>query len=226
MKRRSPTNAAVPESGVTIVFDLDKVRSFTRRQLVARVGMAAGVTALTSATVSMLSPFGAAFASGPARSPSTKNNMTPEIKLVDAYNTWFLGGEYAGDMEKLKAGLPKYITNETVLHEAVSLPWGGTIIGYEGWVRLCQTTDPIFEKLSSLLEISVPQYYQHRNVVLHEVTMTIRPTKVAPEPFIMGIIEKYTIENGRIKQIDEFYADTASFLDRLSVLGVLAERKK
>jgi hypothetical protein len=226
MKRRSPTDATAPETGVMTVCDLDKDPSFTRRQLFARTGMAAAAIVLTSATVSMLSPFGAAFASGSGQSPSTKSKMSPDIKLVDDYNTWFLGGEYAGDMEKLKAGLPKYITNETVLHEPVSLPWGGTIIGYEGWVRLCQTTDPIFEKLSSLLEISVPQYYQHRNVVVHEITMTIKPTKVAPEPFIMGILEKYTIENGRIKQIDEFYADTASFLDRLSVLGMLPERKK
>jgi hypothetical protein len=28
----------------------------------------------------------------------------------------------------------KYITDETVLHEATSLPWGGTMVGYDGWV--------------------------------------------------------------------------------------------
>jgi hypothetical protein len=205
---------------------LDGNRGISRRQLFARASKIVAATALTSAAPSLLAPFGAAIASSTAQSRPAKNTVTPEIKLVDDYNTWFIGGAYAGDMEKLKAGLPNYITNETVLNEASSLPWGGRIVGYEGWVRLCQTTDPIFEKLSSLLEISTPQYYQRGNIVLHEVTMTIKPTKAAPGPFIMGVVEKYKIEGGRIKQIDEFYADTASFLDRLLILGVLPDRKR
>jgi hypothetical protein len=226
MKRRLPTDIPGSGTGPMTVCELAKDRHITRRQLIGKAGIVVASAALTSGTVGLLTPFGAAFAATSAQSQGKKTPMSPEIKLVDDYNTWFLGGAYAGDMEKLKAGLRNYITNETVLHEPASLPWGGTIVGYEGWVRLCQITDPIFEKLSSSLEISAPQYYQHRNVVLHEVTMTIKSIPVAPEPLVMGILEKYTVENGRIKQIDEFYADTASFLARLSALGVLPERRK
>jgi hypothetical protein len=152
---------------------------------------------------------------------STRAAMTPEVKLVDDYNTWFIGQLFAGDEEKLKAGLSQYITNQTILHEAVSLPWGGTMVGYDGWVRLTRLSDPIWEKVSSILDVSRPTYYQHGNVVLHEVTMTIKATKAAPEPFVMSIVEKFTIENGRIKQIDEFYADTAALLKRFRVLNAI-----
>jgi hypothetical protein len=56
--------------------------------------------------------------------------------------------------------------------------------------------------------------------------LTIKPSKEAPEPFVMGVIEKYTVENGRVKQIDGFYADTASFLERLAILRALPNRKR
>jgi hypothetical protein len=220
-------NLMEAEFATTLTADcgLGEDRHISRRQLFQRAGNLVAVSALASATVSILAPFGVAIASSPAQSRPKRNTMTREIKLVDDYNTWFLGGAYQGDMEKLKTGLSKFITDDTVLHEPASLPWGGTIVGYEGWVHLCETMDPIFEKLSSLLELSTPLYYQHNSVVLHERTMTIKPTKGAAQPFVMGVVEKYTISGDRIKQIDEFYADTAGFLDRLSVLAILPERK-
>jgi hypothetical protein len=53
--------------------------------------------------------------------------------------------------------------------------------------------------------------------------MTIKATKEAPNPFVMSIIERYTVENGRIKQIDEFYADTAALLARFRTLKAIAD---
>ena len=152
------------------------------------------------------------------------HTLTPEVKLVDDYNTWYAGGAYAGDMDKLKAGLTQYITNDTVLHEAISLPWGGTTVGYDGWVHFSQTVAPIFEKIASYLEVSDPLYYQRGHIVIRESTVTIKGTQAAPQPFVMGLIEKFTIENGRIKQIDSYFQDTAGFLDRLAVLGAIQQR--
>ena len=151
--------------------------------------------------------------------------LTPEVKLVDDYNTWYAGGAYAGDMDKLKAGLTQYITNQTVLHEANSLPWGGTTVGYDGWVHFSQTVAPIFEKIASYLEVSDPLYYQRGHIVIRESTVTIKGTPAAPQPFVMGLIEKFTIENGRIKQIDSYFQDTAGFLDRLAALGAIPRGK-
>lgn len=167
---------------------------------------------------------GAAAASG--EHAADPQSMPPQVKLVDDYNAWFLGEGFEGDLAKLKAGLPQYITDKTVLHEAASLPWGGTMVGLEGWARLTRIAGPIFGKISSLLDVSKPQYYRRGNVVIREITMTIKPSPGAPQPFVMGLIEKYTVANGRIVQIDEFYADTAGLLERLGVLGAIPDSKK
>jgi len=155
----------------------------------------------------------------------TVHQQTPEVKLVDEYTTWFVGGAYAGDMDKLKAGLTKYITDKTVLHEAASLPWGGTMVGYDGWVHLSQTVTPILAKIDSYFNEGDPVYYQRGHIVIRETTVTIKSTPAAPQPFVMGLIEKFTIENGRITQIDEFFQDTAGLLERLTVLGAIPAPK-
>jgi hypothetical protein len=177
-------------------------------------------TAITIAAATLalcaLAPLGAGAA----------DTMTPEVKLVDDYNTWFLGDGQSADETTLRSELKKYITSKTVLHEVASLPWGGTMVGFDGWVRLGHKTAPIVQKIGDLIEISSLKYYQNGKVVIHEITMTIKGTKEAPEPFVMGIMEKYTVENGKIAQIDEFFADTASFLHRLAVLGALPDKKK
>src|SRR6266852_5549167 len=96
------------------------------------------IIAAAALTACFLLPLDVTCAAAAVRTDAKSHAMTPEVKLVDDYNAWFLGGAYAGDMDKLKAGLPKYITNETVLHEVASLPWGGTMVGYAGWVRLSE----------------------------------------------------------------------------------------
>ena len=180
----------------------------------------AALFVMLAAALLTLGNFGRAAAASAAK----VHTLTPEVKLVDEYNTWYAGGAYAGDMDKLKAGLTQYITNETVLHEATSLPWGGTTVGYDGWVHFSQTVAPIFEKIASYLEVSDPLYYQRGHIVIRESTVTIKGTQAAPQPFVMGLIEKFTIENGRIKQIDSYFQDTAGFLDRLAVLGAIQQR--
>ena len=164
----------------------------------------------------------AACGGAPTIAAAAGQSMTPEVRLVDDYNAWFIaGGAYKGDLDVMKAGLPRYITDQTVLHEAASLPWGGTMVGYDGWVRLCRISAPIWGVIAPHMVMSDQHYYQRGNVVLHELTVTVLPTDAAPEPFTMGILEKYTIANGRIRQIDEFYSDTSEFLKLLGRVGAL-----
>ena len=147
---------------------------------------------------------------------------SPEVKLIDDYNYWFIvQGAYRGDIAAVRARLPQYITNQTVLHEAESLPWGGVMVGYDGWARLCQISGPIWGAIDKSLSMSGAHQYQQGNVVINEITVTIVGTKASPKPFVMAIMEKYTVENGRIARIDEFYSDTAGFLTQLRLLGAL-----
>ena len=188
----------------------DGARRGSLRSLTRLVGLAA-VTSVV-ATPGMLL----------AQPPAAADTRSPEIKLIDDYNFWFIvQGAYRGDLGAVRAGLPRYITNQTVLHEAESLPWGGTMVGYNGWVRLCRISGPIWGAIDKSLSMAGAHQYQQGNVVINEITVTIAGTKASPKPFVMAIMEKYVVENGRIARIDEFYSDTAGFLKQLSLLGAL-----
>jgi hypothetical protein len=76
------------------------------------------------------------------------------------------------------------------------------------------------------MEASPAKYYQKTNVVLRDLSLTIKPAQATKQPFKTRIMEKYIIENGRIRQIDEYWADTESLLDELAGLGVLPNEKK
>jgi hypothetical protein len=221
MKRHTLMELSAAGAAAETNRGLGKARHSTRRQFLSGTRNVIAVAALTSTTANILAP-NAAFAS----SSDKDNALTPEIQLVDDYNAWFyatIGGVIAVD--KIRAAMPSYITNETVLYEALSLPWGGTTVGYDGWIHLCQISAPISERLGPHLIVSDAQYTQRDNIVFRESTMTIKPTKAAPTPFILPIIEKYRIANARIGQIDSYFQDTAGFLKRLTILGVLPKRR-
>jgi hypothetical protein len=223
MKRCTPTDLALAETTLVIERNRDRNHDVARRHFFNGAGRAVAASALAFA-VGNVFPATEAAATSDA---GNKNKVTPEIKLIDDYNNWFfgtIGGPL--DIAKIRAGMLEYITNETILYEALSLPWGGTTVGYDGWIRLCQISAPISKKMGPLLEASDAQYWQSGNVVFRESAMTIKPTKAAPTPFVIALLERYTIENARIKQIDEYFQDTDGFLKRLKVLGIYSGRKK
>jgi hypothetical protein len=95
------------------------------------------------------------------------------------------------------------------------------MVGYEGWHRFFEHTVATVKAILPILEVWESSFYQAGPVVILEYGLTLKPTTAAPEPFKMGLIEKYTTAGGRITQIDEFYADTASYLKRLRLLGAI-----
>jgi hypothetical protein len=147
------------------------------------------------------------------------SGSTPEVDLVMRYNDFLRDNFF--DWQKLRAGLPRYITNATILHEAPSLPWGGTMVGLEGWHHFFNHNVSTVKAILPILEVWDSSFYQSGPVVILEYGLTLKPTAAAPEPFKMGLIEKYTTSSGRIAQIDEFYADTAGYLKRLRLLGAI-----
>jgi hypothetical protein len=147
------------------------------------------------------------------------SGATPEVDLVMRYNAFLRDNFF--DWPKLLAGLPRYITNSTILHEAPSLPWGGTMVGFEGWHRFFDRNVSTVKAILPVLEVWDSSFYQSGPVVILEYGLTLKPTAAAPEAFKMGLIEKYTTFGGRITQIDEFYADTAGYLKRLRLLGAI-----
>jgi ketosteroid isomerase-like protein len=154
-----------------------------------------------------------------------KDEFPSYVELVDNYNEWYLSAVFEEGEEGLRAGLPQYITEDAVLYEAESLPQGGTYRGIEGWIRFAEVAKVAWTPIMHALEVTGATHYQSGNIVFREIKFIFAPTAAAPEPFIMGIIEKYTITDGRISEIDEFYADTAGLNARLATLGVLPKKK-
>jgi len=158
-------------------------------------------------------------APAPAASAS---QMTADVKLVDDYQTWY--AQHSFDLEGHKAELLSYITEETILHEPASLPWGGTMVGAAGWVVLERKSRDALSDIVNLFEVSPRQYYENADTVLCESYLTLKATKATPTPFRIGLIEKFKVSNGRIVQIDEFWQDTAGLLARLQALGAWPKR--
>jgi hypothetical protein len=141
--------------------------------------------------------------------------MTPEIELVENYNTWFMGA--LADPGQLRIGLPNFIASDATLYEPTSIPWGGTFIGVEGWIQMIEKSGESLGPVYSDLELSSAEYFQRDNVVLREFTLNIKPSQAMPERFSIAIIEKYTVAQNRIQRVDEYYSDTAGLLKRLGV---------
>jgi hypothetical protein len=215
MKRRTPADLSAVQTKIVTIGNV------TRRQFFDGAGKIIAATALTTATASMLLSTEAGAASG----ISGERTATSGIKLVNDYNLWFFGVIAKPiNLATLRDEMRAYISNETVLNEALSLPWGGTMVGYDGWVHLCQVCASVGEKLSPHMKLSDAHYTQRGNVIFRESTMTIASTNTGQKPFVMPIIEKYLIRNSRIQQIDVFFQDTAGFVENLTLLGVPPKR--
>lgn len=219
MKRHTPQNkSAAQNAGATA----ESGRGVTsRRQFFGSAGNILAAGAIASATVNLLAPTRRANASNSA----APNQPSPEIKLIDDYNAWFYGTIGAAvDVDKIRREMPAYITDATILNEALSLPWGGTTVGFDGWVHLCQVGARVNEKLAGHTTVSEAQYTQRDKVVFREMVMTIKAMKGAAAPFLLPIVEKYRIENTRISRIDSYFQDTAGFVARLHLLGAFPKR--
>lgn len=153
--------------------------------------------------------------------------MTPEIDLIEDYNKWlgqFRASSDVADRQKLEAGLSAYITAETILIEPSSVPWGGRLVGYDGWATFIKEISPIVGPLSSRFRVSSPVYYQKSEIVLREYSVTISDKAGATSAIVLNFIEKYTVMGARIVRIDEYYSDTAALLDFLRGEGLLGEQ--
>lgn len=150
--------------------------------------------------------------------------MTPEVELIEAYNTWlnsFLASGAVVDPVKLEAELEPYITAETVLKEPSDVPWGGTMIGYEGWAHFFRESAPTFRHFAGRYDVTEPAYYQRGNVVFREMSSIIKgATADAPTALVITLVEKYIIADGRIVQMIEFWDDPALFRALLETEGV------
>lgn len=114
-------------------------------------------------------------------------------------NEWF-NALAAGDLDRMMA----VAGPDTVVHEAENLPYAGDIVGVDG-IR----TD-LLGKMSAVSDLAVTEtsVAQAGDRVLVQMTGEFT-SKATGRTVAMPMIEIYTVRDGKIRDIDVFYKDTA-----------------
>ncbi|GLI01822.1 ketosteroid isomerase [Phytohabitans aurantiacus] len=128
-----------------------------------------------------------------------------------------LQGMYAAETQYLAAGGPgtadfaplePFFSADVVLHQATSLPYGGTWRGHEGMERfflaMSQTWD-IFEM--------VEQHFLATTSPLVVLTYVHARARTTGRELDFPILQTITVKGERITEVHPFYWDTAAIAD-------------
>jgi uncharacterized protein len=100
------------------------------------------------------------------------------------------------------------LTEDIVVHEATSLPYGGEHRGHDGFLALVDIFTSVWE-MTSELDLTFLDTGGARVVVLVAYDVVARATG---RPFRLDHVEVYTVRDGRIADLDIYYKDTAAML--------------
>ena len=107
-----------------------------------------------------------------------------------------------GDLDEVLS----LLTEDIVVHEAASLPYGGEHRGHDGFLRLVEAFTSVWE-MTSDLDLTFFDADDTRVVVLVAYDVVARATG---RPFRLDHVEVYTVRDGRIADLDIYYKDTAA----------------
>jgi hypothetical protein len=110
-----------------------------------------------------------------------------------------------GDLDEVLS----LLTEDVVVHEAASLPYAGEHRGHDGFLRLADAFNRVWE-MTSELDLTFLDTGTDRVVVLVAYDVVARATG---RPFRLDHVEIYTVRDGRIADLDIYYKDTAAMVD-------------
>jgi uncharacterized protein len=110
-----------------------------------------------------------------------------------------------GDMDEVLALLHEDI----VVHEAPSLPYAGDHRGHDGFLKLAATFNGVWE-MTSPLDLTFLDAGETTVVVLVRYDVIARATGKA---MTLDHVEIYTVQDGKITDLDVYYRDTAAMLE-------------
>ncbi|MDG4791752.1 nuclear transport factor 2 family protein [Micromonospora sp. WMMD1102] len=125
-----------------------------------------------------------------------------------------LQGMYAAEADYLAAGGPgtadftplaPFFSPDVVLHQAETLPYGGTWRGHEGLERFFLAMSRTWETLEML-----EQHFLATTSPLVVLTQVHARARTTGRELDFPILQTVTVENGRISEIRPFYWDTAA----------------
>jgi hypothetical protein len=109
-----------------------------------------------------------------------------------------------GDLDEVLS----LLTEDVVVHEAASLPYAGEHRGHDGFLRLADAFNRVWE-MTSELDLTFLDTGTDRVVVLVAYDVVARATG---RPFRLDHVEIYTVRDGRIADLDIYYKDTAAMV--------------
>jgi hypothetical protein len=148
--------------------------------------------------------------------------LSAQTDLVAAYNTQlienavgFITGER--DIEQYPTTLIPYLTDDVLLHEAESLPWGGNWPGREGFLGEMKAILAVFGQEFALEEVEDLYEQVNEELVFHTFTINIIRIADPADVFVWRGVERYEFTDDKISFLDVFYKDTAGMMAFLGV---------
>jgi uncharacterized protein len=123
------------------------------------------------------------------------------IRVVERFEHAFV----RGDMDEVLSLLHEDI----VVHEAPSLPYGGDHRGHDGFLKLAEAFNRVWE-MTSPLDLTVLDAGETAVVVLVRYDVVARATGNA---LTLDHVEIYTVRDGKITDLDVYYRDTAAIVE-------------
>jgi ketosteroid isomerase-like protein len=131
------------------------------------------------------------------------------VEVVQRFEDAFV----RGDMDEVLS----LLTSDVVVHEAPSLPYPGDHRGHDGFLRLAEAFNAVWEIVSDL-DLTFLDAGETHVVVLVAFDVMTRSTGV---PLRLRLAEVYTVRDGRIADLDVYYRDTAAIVEATGGARVL-----
>ena len=131
------------------------------------------------------------------------------VEVVQRFEDAFV----RGDMDEVLS----LLTSDVVVHEAPSLPYPGDHRGHDGFLRLADAFNAVWEIVSDL-DLTFLDAGETHVVVLVAFDVMTRSTGV---PLRLRLAEVYTVRDGWIADLDVYYRDTAAIVEATAGARVL-----
>jgi uncharacterized protein len=118
-----------------------------------------------------------------------------------------------GDMDHVIS----LLAPDIVVHEAPSLPYPGDHRGIDGFLKLAEAFNRVWE-IKSPLDLAFLDAGEDKVVVLVKFDAEARATG---KPLTLRLVEVYTVQGGKIADLDVYYRDTAAIVEATGGVRVL-----
>jgi uncharacterized protein len=122
------------------------------------------------------------------------------VQVVERFEDAFV----RGDMDEVLS----LLAEDIVVHEAESLPYPGDHRSHDGFLRLADAFNRVWE-IKSPLDLTFLDAGDTRVVVLVQFDVVARATGA---PLRLQLAEVYTVIDGQIADLDVYYRDTAAIV--------------